>query len=159
MSRGRRRYLAEGGRDVLGDLDVLEHALELERELRAALVLELREHELLGVHRGGLAEQQALRQVLLVERLEHVLAYTHEHAHAHAHEQHWHCRDRNPNPEHTVRTVQEPEQDHDAVEQAIELLFGHLLVARAQLRVHVLGCTQQDFTHYECVFLVICSIY
>ena len=115
-------------------------------------MLKLREHELLGVHRGGLAEQQAFRQVLLVERLEHVLAYS-QPAHmsstcTSAHEKH----------EQTARTVQEPEQDHDAVEKAIELLFGHLLVARAQLGVHVLRCTQQEYTEYEYCTSCACQV-
>ena len=105
----RSNYLIVGSHDVLGQLHVLEHALELEREDAAALLLELGEHALLGVDGGALADEQALGQVLLVEGLEDVLA------------------------------VYEAKEDHDLVEYFVELLLGGLLVADAQLVVDVLG--------------------
>lgn len=41
--------------DILRQLHVLEHPLELAREPSPALLLQLTEHRLLGVHRGRLA--------------------------------------------------------------------------------------------------------
>mmetsp|Transcript_14135 Transcript_14135/g.50791 ORF Transcript_14135/g.50791 Transcript_14135/m.50791 type:complete len:284 (-) Transcript_14135:810-1661(-) len=64
----------EPAHDVSRRLHVFEHPLELRRELRPALRLQTADHALLRVHGGALREQKTLREVLLVERLEHVLA-------------------------------------------------------------------------------------
>jgi len=64
----------EGVHDVVGQVDVLKHALQLIGELAAALGLELGDHGLLRVAAGAAPQQQPLGQVLLVEGLENVLA-------------------------------------------------------------------------------------
>lgn len=66
--------LPEGGEDLPGQVHVLEHALQLVGELRPALRLELAYHRLLRIRARALAQQQALGEVPLVERLEHILA-------------------------------------------------------------------------------------
>ena len=50
--------LVEGGHEVLGQIDVLEHALELVGELAAALRLQLGDHAPLRVDGRRLAQQQ-----------------------------------------------------------------------------------------------------
>ena len=55
------------------EVHVGHHALELRGELGAAAQLELRDHRALGVVAGGAREQQALRELLLVELSEDVL--------------------------------------------------------------------------------------
>mmetsp|Transcript_16384 Transcript_16384/g.52094 ORF Transcript_16384/g.52094 Transcript_16384/m.52094 type:complete len:500 (+) Transcript_16384:734-2233(+) len=101
--------LAEARHEILGQVDVLEHALQLGCERCAALVLELLQHALLQVGRRALAQQQSLGQVLLVEGLKHVLA------------------------------ADEPEQVHRAVQQRLHFVLRHALVPRPQLLVHELG--------------------
>eukprot|EP00955_Chlamydomonas_euryale_P068803 360241-Chlamydomonas_euryale.AAC.1 len=68
------RRLPKRRHHVGRQLNVLEHALQLVGELAATLGLELAYHALLRVDRRRLAQQQALGQVLFVERLKHVLA-------------------------------------------------------------------------------------
>ena len=59
--------------DIPAYVDVLEHPLQLVGELAPALSLELGDGVLLSVHARALAQEQPLRQILLVERLEHIL--------------------------------------------------------------------------------------
>ena len=58
---------------VARELHVVEHALQLLRELEAALDLELGEHAALGVVRDGARVEEALGEVRFVVALEDVL--------------------------------------------------------------------------------------
>ena len=64
--------LLEGGHDIVGEVDVLEHALQLCRELAATLSLEFRDHGFLSVVAGTPPKDEPLRQILLVESLENI---------------------------------------------------------------------------------------
>ena len=64
----------EGHHDFSAQVHILEHALQLVGELTATLCLQLSDHVLLSVSASTAAQQQSLRQILLVERLKHVFA-------------------------------------------------------------------------------------
>jgi hypothetical protein len=71
----RRAYgCLERHHDVSTEVHILEHAFQLVSELAAALCLQFGDHVLLCVCTGTASQQQPLRQILLVEGLEHVLA-------------------------------------------------------------------------------------
>lgn len=104
-----RARLLERHHHVPRQVHILEHPFQLRRELRPALRLELRDHALLRVERRRLPQQQPLRQVLLVERLEDVLP------------------------------LDEPEEHEHLLERRLELLVRLRLVARLEQAVDVAG--------------------
>lgn len=66
--------MLEGGHDVMGEVNVLEHALQLVCELAPAFCFELCDHGLLCIAAGAAPQQQPLCQIFLVECLEDILA-------------------------------------------------------------------------------------
>lgn len=66
--------LSEGHHELSAEVHIFEHALQLVGELTATFGLQLSDHVLLGVSAGAASQQQALRQVLFVKGLKHVLS-------------------------------------------------------------------------------------
>ena len=95
--------------DVPGDVHILEHALELGGELRAALGFEPRDHALLRIHARGFTQQQALGEIFFVKSLEDVFA------------------------------LNVPEQRHGSVQDVLELILRLALTRAPQLAVDVLS--------------------